>query len=1350
MIKKFITFIILTLILQINLAFGLTVKGDLKEVRTMGVKEQSSTPTTPDSGFKKFYCKTDDKCYLLSDATDDAQIISSTTGIVPVSQGGTNTSSFNPFEFLMADATGDSVAGLGPLTNGQIFIGRTGLAPLLSVISGEATMDASGDVTLDNNSVTGKVLTGFTSGAGTVAATDTILEAIEKLDGNSSTADISQLANGMSIEQPVTTIVADTGQLYFEVEADGSGDITYRLNDALVVLDATTGGGTGGKARVALTEGTATSPQTNYLYVVDSGGGIATLTASTSLPTGVFGWVGKVAVPDDVTWATTGAYLHQRYTDALSHQGRGGLSYEREKIRALGASYEDGVVQTLTITTNVGVPDDVIFTSTSGVVYQLHRQTFPAFSGTPTIYVVNHPTTPYLAITDLADILVDKNNNSLSNTRFNFVIFGAVNRTTGESKLYLNLPNGSYSTDSTALADTNNTAITTVPAELKGVSFIIARVVLRHQVVSGGTWTNLSGGTSVIDLRGLPLGFNAGNGSTSSTDFSDAVFSIFDDIDPTKTAQFQASGITTGTNRTYTFPDANGTLLLQGGVDLTSDVGATILPSANGGTGQDSSAFTGLAKISAGVWSASALVNADVSASAAIDATKIHDGSVDNTEFKYLDGVTSNIQTQIDGKLTNSGFTVSRIPYANDAGSLTTNANLTFDATNDALNIIGDISARTEGEIRNYDGSNDNYVGFKAAPVLTGNQIWTLPTADGSTDDVLKTDGSGNLAWTPQTGGGGDATADGGLDIYFSEDFEAFDDTSDFTCGNNATFNNGGTPAGTLSIETSAPIAGAKSLKFVQTSGSLNDWCKSSLITLDDKQKGNYTGVTLYFTYDGTADDIAFIVHDSSSDTVLNDASTDVFTAESNPTRFAISAFIPENSGDIDYGFHVKAESSGATLVLDDIEFTTNPFVYKNLSNDLDEQPLNVTLTNFGNAIAVDSVYTRTGQTMNVRMRINIGATLPTGNLTFSLDDFNVDETNFNSTGRIVSVVGAFDSLVAYDGSLFYSVSGNNFTFYGGNGSGIWNATTPFTFAENDSIDVTFSVPIDGWTATSEHIISPATAGSQTYLISQAGSGMTDRISEVEFNLSTASIENDTTYGEFLQAEDDSGNTRTKFVALKDCIVTVTGAFSQATANTVTGVYKNGAAHGSWSDEAYTSGGRAVFTSVVSLAKDDYITIYSDTGIANAGAINWISMMAVPKKATLMAAIPPTNWQTKTLSAHTTSTGVMSDLTFSNLTIGSTYRVTLRLLWDFSGGDVDHIVFVQIKNGSTLLSTAGGRNTSATDEGRIGFPILFEATDTTVTFDAVSNTNARILGTGTGNTAATLEELPNHKATTRW
>jgi hypothetical protein len=55
-------------------------------------------------------------------------------------------------------------------------------------LTNEATSSGSNAVTLTNSAVIGKVLTGYVSGAGTVAATDTILQAIEKLNGNAAGA----------------------------------------------------------------------------------------------------------------------------------------------------------------------------------------------------------------------------------------------------------------------------------------------------------------------------------------------------------------------------------------------------------------------------------------------------------------------------------------------------------------------------------------------------------------------------------------------------------------------------------------------------------------------------------------------------------------------------------------------------------------------------------------------------------------------------------------------------------------------------------------------------------------------------------------------------------------------------------------------------------------------------------------------------------------------------------------------------------------------------------------------------------------------------------------------------------
>ena len=74
---------------------------------------------------------------------------------------------------------------------------------------------------------------------------------------------------------------------------------------------------------------------------------------------------------------------------------------------------------------------------------------------------------------------------------------------------------------------------------------------------------------------------------------------------------------------------------------------------------------------------------------------------------------------------------------------MTTDANF---VVKKGLNVQdGDISIKgSNKELRFYEGSN--YVGFEA-PALSANKIWVLPASDGSTGQVLKTDGSGNLGW---------------------------------------------------------------------------------------------------------------------------------------------------------------------------------------------------------------------------------------------------------------------------------------------------------------------------------------------------------------------------------------------------------------------------------------------------------------------------------------------------------------------------------------------------------------------------------------------------------------------------
>lgn len=56
--------------------------------------------------------------------------------------------------------------------------------------------------------------------------------------------------------------------------------------------------------------------------------------------------------------------------------------------------------------------------------------------------------------------------------------------------------------------------------------------------------------------------------------------------------------------------------------------------------------------------------------------------------------------------------------------------------------------------LRYYGTNGTNYVGFKAGGPTT-NTTWTLPIADGTANQILQTDGSTNLSWVTQSGGGG-------------------------------------------------------------------------------------------------------------------------------------------------------------------------------------------------------------------------------------------------------------------------------------------------------------------------------------------------------------------------------------------------------------------------------------------------------------------------------------------------------------------------------------------------------------------------------------------------------------------
>lgn len=119
--------------------------------------------------------------------------------------------------------------------------------------------------------------------------------------------------------------------------------------------------------------------------------------------------------------------------------------------------------------------------------------------------------------------------------------------------------------------------------------------------------------------------------------------------------------------------------------------------------------------------SISNIENADIKSGAAIDASKLADGSVSNTEFQYLGSVTSDIQTQIDAKQ-GSDSTLTALASYNTNGLFTQTAADTFTGRT--------ITGGTGVDITNGDGvsGNPTVAISSAVTTLTGSQTLTNKT----------------------------------------------------------------------------------------------------------------------------------------------------------------------------------------------------------------------------------------------------------------------------------------------------------------------------------------------------------------------------------------------------------------------------------------------------------------------------------------------------------------------------------------------------------------------------------------------------------------------------------------------
>jgi hypothetical protein len=92
-----------------------------------------------------------------------------------------------------------------------------------------------------------------------------------------------------------------------------------------------------------------------------------------------------------------------------------------------------------------------------------------------------------------------------------------------------------------------------------------------------------------------------------------------------------------------------------------------------------------------------------------------------------------------------------QVVYKDGSNAAAGSSSFTFDGTvvsTPVLSISPAVGSTNEIRFLELVANGVNYVGFKAANSLAANVVWTLPSADGSSGQLLATNASGVLSWT--------------------------------------------------------------------------------------------------------------------------------------------------------------------------------------------------------------------------------------------------------------------------------------------------------------------------------------------------------------------------------------------------------------------------------------------------------------------------------------------------------------------------------------------------------------------------------------------------------------------------
>lgn len=284
---------------------------------------------------------------------------------------------------------------------------------------------------------------------------------------------------------------------------------------------------------------------------------------------------------------------------------------------------------------------------------------------------------------------------------------------------------------------------------------------LKTDLAAASTFISRDASGVIISTKSVPAGSVVGSSDTQTLtgktiDADSNTISNIENADIKVGAAIDAAKIANGSVSNTEFQYLDG---LTGNIqDQIDDISIPVLPennvligdASNDATAVDTDVVGDIAATVAGglTIKAGAIVNADVNASAGIDASKLADGSVSNAEFQYLGNVTSDIQAQFAGKVTGpaSATDNAAVRFDSTTGKLVQDSVLTISdvgvvagatqLTVDNLRLDGNTLSSTSGDILLAPATGSAQVGGVEIATASNTLTLTNKSIDGDLNSV--------------------------------------------------------------------------------------------------------------------------------------------------------------------------------------------------------------------------------------------------------------------------------------------------------------------------------------------------------------------------------------------------------------------------------------------------------------------------------------------------------------------------------------------------------------------------------------------------------------------------------------